>query len=51
VLSVGFLATAYVGLRSILRKVFNSESAKLKRVVHELAELTPGSRGDSPAPD
>lgn len=40
VVTSGFLATAYVGLRAILKKKFNSESAKLERVVNELAQLT-----------
>ena len=47
VLSIGFLPMAYVALRAILKKVFNSESAKLERVVHELAQLTHGSGDDS----
>jgi len=42
VLSAGFLATAYVGLRAILKRVLRSESAKLERAVNELAELTSG---------
>jgi hypothetical protein len=40
VVTSGFLATAYIGLRARLKKVFNSESAKLERVVNELAQLT-----------
>jgi hypothetical protein len=51
VISVGFLATAYVGLRAILKKVFNSEFAKVERVVHELAQLTRGSGDDSAGSD
>jgi hypothetical protein len=42
VLSAGFLATAYVGLRAILKRLLRSESAKLERVVNEMAELTSG---------
>lgn len=42
VLSAGFLATAYAGLRAIVKKVLRSESAKLERALNELAELTSG---------
>ena len=50
-LSVGFLAAAYGGLRAILRKLSNTESAKLERVVHELADLTRREGADRPVPD
>jgi hypothetical protein len=51
VLTGGFLATVYVGLRAILKKVFNSESAKLECVVHELAQLTRVPETDGPGSD
>ena len=40
VVTSGFLATTYMGLRAILKKLFNSEAAKLEQVVNELAQLT-----------
>jgi hypothetical protein len=48
VLSVGFLPMALVALRSRVKKVFRSESAKLERVVNELAELIRRSGDDNP---
>jgi hypothetical protein len=46
-LSFGFLAAVSVGLRARIKRVLKSESAKLEQVVHELAQLTRGSGGDS----
>jgi hypothetical protein len=40
VVTSAFLATAYVGLRARVKKAFSSESARLQRVVEELARLT-----------
>lgn len=42
VLSAGFLAAAYAGLRAMVKKVHRSESAQLERAVNELAELASG---------
>ena len=42
VLSAGFLAAAYTGLRAIVKKRLRSESEKLERAVNDLAELTSG---------
>jgi hypothetical protein len=47
-LSLGLLGTAYVGLRAILRKIGKTESAKLDRVVSELAEVVHRAEGDDP---
>jgi hypothetical protein len=50
-LSAGFLAAAYVSLRAMLMRVFHTESGKLERVVHELAQLAKTSGDDSHGSD
>jgi hypothetical protein len=50
-LAAGFLAAAYFSLRAYLRKRCNTESGKLERVVHELAQLVKTSGDDSHGSD
>jgi hypothetical protein len=50
-LAAGFLASAYFSLRAHLRKRCTTESGKLERVVHELAQLVKTSRDNSHGPD
>lgn len=51
IVGLAVLPILFPALRGILRRIFESESAKLQRVVSDLAQLTERSSASQPEPD